>query len=117
MRYMLLIYGDEELRAQAPPEAVEMMYEQYAKFGAELDASGKRVSDAELRPSSTATMVRVEGDETITSDGPFAETKEQLGGFYVIEADDLDEAIEWAAKVPSSRFGPVEVRPVAEGPQ
>ena len=116
MRYALLIARDEEMREQAPPEAVEMMYKAYGEFTRELDAAGARIADAELQPSSTATTVRVDGDDVVTTDGPFAETKEQLGGFYVIEAKDLDEAIRWAAKIPSATFSPVEVRPLAEGP-
>lgn len=117
MKYALLIYTPEADREQAPPEAVQQMYEQYAKFGR---AFGDRiVSGEELQPITTATTVRVEGGpggDVVTTDGPFAETKEQLAGIYVVEAGDLDEAIQIAASVPSAAYGSIEVRPVAPGP-
>ena len=120
MKYALLIYGDEKAREAAPPEATQMMYEAYGKFGAELDERKAFVAGEELEPTSTATSVRIQGGpggEVMVTDGPFAETKEQLGGFYILECQDLDEAIELAAKVPSAPFGTIEVRPVATGPQ
>jgi hypothetical protein len=117
MKYALLIYTNEGAREQAPPETVEQMYELYGKFGREF---GQKIAGGEeLQPTSTATTVRIEGGpggDVLTTDGPFAETKEQLGGFYIVEAADLDEAIEIAARIPSAPFGSIEVRPVAPGP-
>jgi hypothetical protein len=114
MKYALLIYAPEVARDQGPPGAVEQMYEAYTRFGQEF---GPKIHGGEeLRPTSTATTVRVEGDEVLTTDGPFAETKEQLGGFYIVDAEDLDEAIRIAASIPSAPFGSIEVRPVAPGP-
>ena len=118
MKYALLIYTDERAREQAPPEAVEQMYELYGKFGREFGS--KIAGGEELQPTSTATTVRVEGGpggDGVTTDGPFAETKEQLGGFYLVEAADLDEAIDIASRIPSASFGSIEVRPVAPGPE
>jgi hypothetical protein len=118
MKYALLIYTDELAREQSPPEAVDQMYELYDKFG--HDFASKIAGGEELQPTSTATTVRVEGGpggDVITTDGPFAETKEQLGGVFLVEAADLDEAIEMAARIPSAPFGAIEVRPVAPGPQ
>ncbi|HEX8099259.1 MAG TPA: YciI family protein [Actinomycetota bacterium] len=120
MKYALLIYGDEKAREAAPPEATQMMYEAYGKFGEELEKRKAFVAGEELEPSTTATSVRIEGGpggELMVTDGPFVETKEQLGGFYIVECQNLDEAIELAAKVPSAPFGTIEVRPVAVGPR
>jgi hypothetical protein len=114
VKYALLIYAPEVARDQAPPGAVDEMYEAYARFGKEFEP--KLQGGEELQPTSTATTVRVQDDEVVTTDGPFAETKEQLGGFYLVEAADLDEAIQIASKVPSAPFGSIEVRPVAPGP-
>jgi hypothetical protein len=118
MRYALLIYTDERSREQAPREVVEEMYEQYGRFGQEF--ASKIAGGEELQPTATATTLRIEGGpggDVTTTDGPFAETKEQLGGFYIVEAADLDEAIEIASRIPSAPFGSIEVRPVAPGPE
>jgi hypothetical protein len=114
VKYALLIYTPEVARDQAPPGAVEEMYEAYAKFG--KDFGQKIEGGEELQPTSTATTVRLQDGEVVTTDGPFAETKEQLGGFYLVEAADLDEAIQIASRIPSAPFGSIEVRPVAPGP-
>ena len=114
MKYALLIYTTEASREQAPPDVVDRMYEAYTKFGQEF---GPKIQGGEeLRPTPTATTVRVQEDEVVTTDGPFAETKEQLGGFYIVDAQDLDEAIQIAAAIPSASRGSIEVRPVAPGP-
>lgn len=118
MKYALLIYTDISQREQAPPEAVEEMYKAYARFAEEHAA--KIAGGEELQPTSSATTVRLDGGpggDLMTTDGPYAETKEQLAGFYIVEAADLDEAIEIAGKVPSAAFGSIEVRPVAPGPE
>ncbi len=115
MRYALLIYTREGEREEAAPGAVEQTYEQYARFG--RDFQDRIVGGEELGPTATATTVRLDRDgDVVATDGPFAETREQLGGFYLIEAADLDEAIQIAAKVPSAAYGSIEVRPVAPGP-
>jgi len=112
MQYMLLIYSTEEGEAPRSEEERDAMYEEYFALSRELRESGKLVGSHELQPSSTATTVRVRDNETLATDGPFAETKEVLGGYYLVEAESLDEAIEWAAKIPSAREGTIEVRPV-----
>jgi hypothetical protein len=117
VKYALLIYTPEEARERSTPEAVEEMYKRYATFGKEF---GDRITGGEeLQSVDSATTVRLQGGpdgEVVTTDGPFAETKEQLAGFYLVEAADLDEAIQVAARVPSAAYGSVEVRPVAPGP-
>src|SRR5438128_1131816 len=102
MRYLLLIYAEE---ATEPPadEVAAASHAEYAAFTGDIKARGLFQAGEALAPTSTATTVRVVGGETVTTDGPFAETKEALGGFYLIEARDLDEAIETAAKIPAAR--------------
>jgi hypothetical protein len=112
MQYMLLIYGDESSWDGRSDEERGQIFQAYGAFTEELRQSGSMVAGDALQPTQTATTVRVQEGETLTTDGPFAETKEQLGGYYLIEADSLDEAIEWAGKVPGARHGSVEVRPV-----
>lgn len=112
MRYMLLICGDEAIDAAMSGEEIETMIAEYHAFSADLQASGAYVASDRLHPVATATTVRVRDGELLTTDGPFAETKEQLGGFYLIDVADLDEAIGWARRVPSARHGSVEVRPI-----
>jgi hypothetical protein len=112
MQYILLIYGDEGARETRSDEENGQIYQAYGAFSKELQDSGAMVAGDALEPTDTATTVRVQNDDVLTTDGPFAETKEQLGGYYLIEADSLDEAIGWAAKIPGARHGSVEVRPV-----
>ena len=113
MQYMLLIYGDSSTRADSLSEADRnAMYAAYGAFTEELRGKGAMVGGDALAPTSTATTVRVRDDETLITDGPFAETKEQLGGFYLVEAADADEAIAIAARIPGARYGVIEVRPV-----
>ena len=114
MRYVLLIWGNEDIEGSLGEAATAAMYEGHAKFGAEVGALGKLSGGEELHPSTTATVVKVRNGETITIDGPFIETKEQLGGFYLVDADDLDEAIQFAAKIPAGPTTTIEVRPVVE---
>src|SRR5213593_1615994 len=113
MRYLLLIYQDEVGHAQLSQEELAAEYEAYNAFGAETEKRGVETGFA-LMPTNTATTVRVRDGKTLTTDGPFAETKEQLGGFYLFEAKDLDAAIEAAAKIPGARQGSVELRPIME---
>jgi hypothetical protein len=112
VQYMLLIYGDQGQWDGLSDEDRGQIMQAYQSFTKELQDSGAMVAGDALQPTQTATTVRVQNDETLTTDGPFAETKEQLGGYYLIEADSLDEAIEWAAKIPGARHGSIEVRPV-----
>jgi hypothetical protein len=112
MRYLLLIYENE---ATAPADEAELT--KWFDYTARLKASGCHLGGEALQPTSTATTVRKKGGKVITSDGPFAETKEQLGGFYMVECKDLDEALKWAGEIPSAGRGPVEVRPIMEFPQ
>lgn len=114
MQYMLLIYGDESIKSAGPER--EAMFKSYLDFTQSLIASGHMKGGEGLQPTSTATTVRVRDGKALTTDGPFAETKEQLGGYYLIEARDLDEATRIAARVPGARSGAIEVRPVMELP-
>src|SRR5438093_9223357 len=112
MQYMLLIYDDEKLWAEMSEQERGTIFQEYGTYTEELRESGAFVDGAPLQPTTTATTVSVRDSERVVTDGPFAETKEQLGGFYLIEADSLDDAVEWAAKIPSARLGKIEVRPV-----
>jgi len=117
MRYMCLIYADEAgMPAQGSPEVETLMGEYYA-YSEAVNKSGVFKGGDALLPTATATTVRVRDGKTMTTDGPFAETKEQLGGFYILDCKDLDEAIAWAAKIPDARRGSIEVRPLWEFPQ
>jgi hypothetical protein len=112
MKYALTIYGDEAQRENATPEQMQEVSQAYGAVSQEMQDKGVLVAGEGLYPTPTATTLRVrEGDRQVT-DGPFAETKEQLGGFYVLDVKDLDEAIEWAAKIPGAQLGSVEIRPV-----
>ncbi|MBZ5673302.1 MAG: YciI family protein [Acidobacteriia bacterium] len=114
MKYLLLIY-DEEKRFETMSEAEgRQLMGDYAKFSEEIVASGHYKTAARLQPTAAATSVRIRDGKRLVTDGPFAETREQLGGYYLIEAKDLDEAIGIAAKIPSARRGTVEVRPQME---
>ena len=111
MKYMLLIYGDENLLSDSEREDC---YKESVGLAREIQAQGKYHGASPLHPTSKATSVRVREGKRVITDGPFAETHEQLGGYYLIDASDLDEAIEVAARVPGARWGTVEVRPVIE---
>ena len=109
MRYLILIYENEATTPQDPAE-----FQRWVDYTERLKASGCYRGGEALQPTSTATTVRKQGGKVLTSDGPFAETKEQLGGFYLVDCKDLDEALKWAAEIPSAGRGPVEVRPIME---
>jgi hypothetical protein len=116
MEYMLLIYVEGEPGSSSQEEQ-EQMGAAFARYSQDLVEAGAMVGGDPLQPPSTATTVRASGGELLTSDGPFTETKEWLGGYYKIEVDSLDEAIEWARKVPSVAFGgSIEIRPLAPMP-
>ena len=114
MRYMLSIYGDERLWTEATPEQVQAVMAAYEAFGREVTEAGVMLGGEGLQPSGTATTVQVRDGQTLTSDGPFADTREQLGGYYLLDCRDLDEAIGWAAKIPGAQNGTIEVRPVMD---
>ena len=111
MKYMCLIYEPPRDRTAAEQEELHKAYWEYTQ---ELLAAGKMLAGDALESVTTATTVRVREGETLTTDGPFAETKETLGGYYIIDCADLDEALKWAAKIPSAKLGSIEVRPVAD---
>jgi hypothetical protein len=112
VQYLLLIHDDESQWSTMSDDERNELYAGYGAFTNDLRDSGALVGANQLQPTTTATTVRVRDGETLTTDGPFAETKERLGGYYLIEVESLDEAIEWAAKIPTARTGTIEVRPV-----
>jgi hypothetical protein len=114
MRYLCLIYDDEKKVATMPENESNAFMGEYFAFTAGIKQSGHYLAGEALQPVLTATTVRVRNGKVGTTDGPFAETKEQLGGFYMIEARDLNDAIQVAAKIPSAKIGSVEVRPIVE---
>jgi hypothetical protein len=114
MQYLLMICTEEKAMFDMPPEAAAASTAEYMKFQEEVGARGLLVGGARLRPTTDATTVRVRDGELLTSDGPFAETKEQVGGYYLVDCKDLDEAIEVAGKIPGASVGSIEVRPLWE---
>lgn len=114
MKYMLLIYQDEKALAAVSDTARQQMMGEYMQLTQDLKTAGQHLAGAPLRPASMATSVQVRNGKRVVTDGPFAETREQLGGYYLVEAKDLDEAIGIAARIPSARMGTIEVRPVLE---
>jgi hypothetical protein len=114
VRYLCLIYDDESKWGTMPKEEGEAILGEYFAFTEGIKQSGHYVGGEALQPTQTATSVRVRNGKVSTTDGPFAETKEQLGGYYLINAKDLNDAIQVAAKIPSSRIGTIEIRPIQE---
>ena len=114
MKYLLTIYADESRYAAMTPEDSAALMEAYERFGREAQEAGVLLGGEGLQPTATATTVRVRDGETLLTDGPFAETREQLGGYYLIDAKDLDEATRWASRIPDATVGAVEVRPVMD---
>jgi hypothetical protein len=109
---MAIIFNDESQYANATPEEIGAVFAAHGEFGEAAGKAGVYVGGDGLQPSATATTVRVRDGERLLTDGPFAETKEQLGGFYMLECKDLDEALAWAARIPEAKTGSIEVRPV-----
>jgi hypothetical protein len=116
VQYMLLIYDDESIWTSMPEEDQNAVMQEYISYTEALKQSGKYVAGDALQPTQTAKTVQVRGGTPLTTDGPFAETKEQLGGYYLVDVDSEEEALEWAAKIPSARLGKIEVRPVVVFP-
>jgi hypothetical protein len=116
MQYLLLIYDEDSRKHGATAADTAAMMKEYGEFTASIVKSGNFKAGDALQPTATATTVRVREGKTLKTDGPFAETRETLGGYYLIEARDLDEAIKIAARVPTARTGSIEVRPVLDLP-
>jgi hypothetical protein len=114
MRYVLMICTDESTEEAMSPEEGAARMAEYAEFGEAAGARGVLQGGERLYPTTDSTTVRVRDGEVLTSDGPFAETKEQIGGFYLVDCKDLDEAIDLASKIPGARHGAIEVRPIWE---
>ena len=112
MKYVLLIYDEERTWGKLSPADQQAMMAEYRKFSEEVKASGQYVAGSQLHPVSAASSVRVREGKRLVTDGPFAETREQLGGYYLIEAANLDAALDVASKIPAARLGTVEVRPL-----
>jgi hypothetical protein len=114
MKYLLTIYADESRYATMTPEDSAALMQAYGAFGQAAQEAGVLLGGEGLQPTATATTVRVRDGETLLTDGPFAETREQLGGYYLLDCADLDEANRWAARIPDAAGGAVEVRPVMD---
>jgi len=112
MKYLLLIYGNEAAMMGADQKAVEQMMAAYGAYSEAMKKAGVIVGGERLRPTADATTVRASNGKTEVLNGPYAETKEQLGGYYVIDAPDLDAALSWASRCPGAQFGSIEVRPI-----
>ena len=112
MQYLLMIYANEAEYAKIDPATLQKVFEEYGAFTQGIVKSGNFKAGDRLQPTTTATTVRIRDGKTLTTDGPFAETREQLAGYYLVEAKDLNAALAIAAKIPGARFGSIEVRPI-----
>lgn len=117
MKYLLLIYGNEGSWAGMSEAEQGKIFEEYMTFSSGIKRSGHYIGGEALQPVATATTVRVKDGKTVATDGPFAETREQLGGYFLVEAKDLDDAIAVAARIPGARHGSIEVRPIMPTPE
>jgi hypothetical protein len=115
MKYLLLIYADEQGFETMGDDERRAVYKEYDEFANDLASKGQMVGGDELAPTTSATTVRVRDGERMVTDGPFAETKEQLGGYFLVDVEDLDAAIEAASRIPTARAGSIEVRPIHDG--
>ncbi len=116
MKYLCLIYDDEKQWQKFPKDVQDKYMGEYMAFTESIKESGQFVGSNQLQPTHTATIVRSRNGKVSTTDGPFIETKEQLGGYYLIQAKDLNDAIQVASRIPSAKSGSIEVRPVVERP-
>ncbi|MBE2318142.1 YciI family protein [Solirubrobacter sp. CPCC 204708] len=114
MKFLAIIYNDESIYADATQEQIAASFEAHGAFAGAAGEAGVLLGGEGLEPTAAATTVRVRDGERMLTDGPYAETKEQLGGYYLLECKDLDEALTWAAQIPEAKFGAVEVRPVMD---
>ena len=112
MKYLLLMYADESIGSNYSKEERQAAAKTWAEFRQEMAASGVLISSNGVAPDTSATTVRVRNDKTMITDGPFAETHEQLGGYFLVDCKDLDEAIRWAEKIPTAKYGLIEIRPL-----
>ncbi len=112
MKYMLLMYANEKIAPNFSPQEQQSVMQDWQAYMREAAANGVLVANNGLAPTTNATTVRIRNSKTLTTDGPFAETHEQLGGFSVLECKDLDEAIHWAEKIPTAKYGSIEIRPL-----
>ena len=117
MKYMLLIYHEEKAWAELSEAERQGIYAEFRQLGAQLQASGQFVTGSQLHPTAAASSVRVRNGKRLVTDGPFAETREQLGGYFLVDAANLDDALGLAARIPAARMGTIEVRPLVEAPQ
>jgi hypothetical protein len=117
MEYMILIYGDERAWGGIDETKLKAMYAEYGAYTQDLMQAGVMRAGSELKPVATATTVRLRGGKVLATDGPFAETKEQLGGYYLIDVANLDEAVKWAGRCPGAKTGSIEVRPLNPSPK
>ncbi len=116
MQYLLMIYDEDKVWEKMPEAERNAVYAEYGAYTTALQESGALLGANQLQPTGTATTVSIRDGEQLVTDGPFAETKEQLGGYYLIDVETVDEALEWAAKIPSARYGHIEVRPIVMRP-
>ena len=114
MKYLAIIYNDESLYANASPEDTGAIFAAHGEFGEAAGKAGVFVGGEGLQGTSTATTVRVRDGERMLTDGPYAETKEQIGGYYLLDCKDLDDALNWASQIPEAKTGAIEVRPVMD---
>jgi hypothetical protein len=114
MKFLAIIYNDEANYADATPEQAAATFQAHGEFGQAAGEAGVFAGGDGLQPSSTATTLRVRDGERLLTDGPYAETKEQIGGYYALDCKDLDEALSWAARIPEAKIGAIEVRPVID---
>jgi hypothetical protein len=114
MRYLLLIYGDESTYGQMSEAELEADMDKWREFTAAIKSAGASSGGEALQPTTTATSVRDDNGKALVTDGPFAETREQLGGYYVLDVENLDEAIKWAQRCPGATYGTIELRPIQE---
>jgi hypothetical protein len=114
MRYLLLIYGDESTYGQMSEAELQVDMEKWGEYTAAITSSGASPGGEALQPTATATSVREHNGNPLVTDGPFAETREQLGGYYVLDVENLDQAIDWAKRCPGIKFGTIELRPIHE---
>jgi hypothetical protein len=114
VKYLAIIYNDESLYLDATPEDTAAIFAAHGKFGEDASKAGVFAGGEGLQGTNTATTVRVRDGERMLTDGPYAETKEQIGGYYLLECKDLDDALNWAAQIPEAQSGAIEVRPVLD---
>ena len=112
MKYLLLMYADESIGSNWSKEEAQAASKVWADFRKELSSAGVLVSSSGIAPATSVTTVRVRNDKTVITDGPFAETHEQLGGYFLVNCKDLDEAIRWAERIPTVKYGSIEIRPL-----